>query len=76
MARPRVASMTQRTALGWSKRSSGKSSTGQKENVGQGARRNERDGDSPRPHSVRIMTLLQEIKLCSVVHLHTFSINN
>ena len=38
MARPRVPSNARRTALGWSKRSSGKSSTDQKENVvGQGA---------------------------------------
>lgn len=38
VARPRVASNARRTALGWSKRSTGKSSTGQKENVvGQGA---------------------------------------
>ena len=39
MARPRVASTARRTALGWSKRSTGgKSSTDQKENVvGQGA---------------------------------------
>lgn len=37
-ARPRVPSVTRRSALGWSKRSSGKSSTDQKENVvGQGA---------------------------------------
>ena len=37
-ARPRVPSNARRTALGWSKRSSGKSSTDQKENVvGQGA---------------------------------------
>jgi serine/arginine repetitive matrix protein 2 len=37
MARPRVASNARRSALGWSKRSTGKSSTGQKENVvGQG----------------------------------------
>ena len=35
-ARPRVASVARRTALGWSKRSTGKSSTGQKENVSQG----------------------------------------
>ena len=38
LARPRVPSNARRTALGWSKRSSGKSSTDQKENVvGQGA---------------------------------------
>jgi hypothetical protein len=38
MARPRVPSNARRTALGWSKRSTGKSSTDQKENVvGQGA---------------------------------------
>ncbi|KAF8814601.1 hypothetical protein BYT27DRAFT_7249906 [Phlegmacium glaucopus] len=36
VARPRVASTARRTALGWSKRSTGKSSTDQKENVGQG----------------------------------------
>ena len=36
MARPRVPSNARRTALGWSKRSTGKSSTDQKENVGQG----------------------------------------
>jgi serine/arginine repetitive matrix protein 2 len=35
-ARPRVASTARRTALGWSKRSTGKSSTDQKENVAQG----------------------------------------
>ena len=33
-ARPRVASSTRRTALGWSKRSNGKASTDQKENQG------------------------------------------
>ena len=38
LARPRVPSNARRSALGWSKRSSGKSSTDQKENVvGQGA---------------------------------------
>ena len=38
MACPRVPSIARRTALGWSKHSSGKSSTDQKENiVGQGA---------------------------------------
>jgi serine/arginine repetitive matrix protein 2 len=38
LARPRVPSNARRTALGWSKRSSGKSSTDQKENVvGHGA---------------------------------------
>jgi hypothetical protein len=38
LARPRVPSNARRTALGWSKRSSGKSLTDQKENVvGQGA---------------------------------------
>lgn len=36
LARPRVASTARRTALGWSKRSTGKSSTDQKENVAQG----------------------------------------
>ncbi|RDB27260.1 hypothetical protein Hypma_004359 [Hypsizygus marmoreus] len=36
-ARPRVGSTARRTALGWSKRSTGKSSTDQKENVSQGA---------------------------------------
>jgi hypothetical protein len=35
-ARPRVGSIARRTAFGWSKRSTGKSSTDQKENVGQG----------------------------------------
>ncbi|KAG5641013.1 hypothetical protein DXG03_006381 [Asterophora parasitica] len=35
-ARPRVASTARRSALGWSKRSSGKTSTDQKENTGQG----------------------------------------
>ncbi|KAF9457373.1 hypothetical protein BDZ94DRAFT_1175700 [Collybia nuda] len=35
-ARPRVASTARRTALGWSKRSTGKSSTDQKENIAQG----------------------------------------
>ena len=33
---PRVASVARRTVLGWSKRSTGKSPTGQKENVSQG----------------------------------------
>jgi len=35
-ARPRVGSNARRTALGWSKRSNGKSSTDRKENIGQG----------------------------------------
>ncbi|KAF5376919.1 hypothetical protein D9615_007315 [Tricholomella constricta] len=35
-ARPRVGSTARRSALGWSKRSTGKASTDQKENVGQG----------------------------------------
>ncbi|GLB36845.1 hypothetical protein LshimejAT787_0311320 [Lyophyllum shimeji] len=35
-ARPRVGSNARRTALGWAKRSTGKSSTDQKENVGRG----------------------------------------
>ena len=34
--RPRVGSVARRTAFGWSKRSTGKSSTDQKENAGQG----------------------------------------
>ncbi|KAF8872637.1 hypothetical protein BD779DRAFT_1572174 [Infundibulicybe gibba] len=36
-ARPRVASTARRSALGWSKRSNGKSSSDQKENVSQGS---------------------------------------
>ena len=37
IVRPRVASTARKAALGWSKRNTGKSSTDQKENVGQGA---------------------------------------